>query len=74
VPQIGTFYNKQLIIFMIKNGSFDNEQIGTFYNKHIGTFYTGRCEKFIFGGCKENGNNFKSEDECERVCGSHGLY
>jgi hypothetical protein len=38
-PQIGTFYNKQLIIFMIKNGSFDNEQIGTFYNKHIGTFY-----------------------------------
>ncbi|XP_028995637.1 kunitz-type protease inhibitor 1a [Betta splendens] len=26
------------------------------------------CEKFIFGGCKENLNNYISEDECIKAC------
>ncbi|KAK2826209.1 hypothetical protein Q5P01_020423 [Channa striata] len=27
-----------------------------------------RCEKFVFGGCKENLNNYLTEDECTNAC------
>ncbi|XP_016318283.1 kunitz-type protease inhibitor 1b [Sinocyclocheilus anshuiensis] len=27
-----------------------------------------KCEKFIFGGCKENNNNYLSEQECLNAC------
>ncbi|XP_069029260.1 kunitz-type protease inhibitor 2 [Embiotoca jacksoni] len=27
-----------------------------------------RCDRFIYGGCESNGNNFKSEEECEAAC------
>ncbi|XP_055924217.1 PI-stichotoxin-She2a-like [Argiope bruennichi] len=26
------------------------------------------CVYFIYGGCMGNDNNFKTEEECERVC------
>ncbi|XP_078681744.1 uncharacterized protein LOC144916492 [Branchiostoma floridae x Branchiostoma belcheri] len=29
---------------------------------------TGQCEYFIYGGCGGNGNNFETEEECERAC------
>uniref|UniRef100_A0A1A8C985 Serine peptidase inhibitor, Kunitz type 1 a n=1 Tax=Nothobranchius kadleci TaxID=1051664 RepID=A0A1A8C985_NOTKA len=35
---------------------------------------SGKCESFNFGGCKENLNNYLSEDECSKACtgaGSH---
>ncbi|NP_001267819.1 cysteine rich BMP regulator 2 precursor [Hydra vulgaris] len=30
---------------------------------------TGTCKEFIYGGCQGNKNNFKSKDECLRLCG-----
>lgn len=29
---------------------------------------SGECEQFIYGGCEENENNFKTLDECKKVC------
>ena len=34
-----------------------------FYNKQTMT-----CQEFLFGGCKGNGNNFKTEAECQQKC------
>uniref|UniRef100_A0A8P4KRE3 Kunitz-type protease inhibitor 1 n=1 Tax=Dicentrarchus labrax TaxID=13489 RepID=A0A8P4KRE3_DICLA len=38
----------------------------------------GRCEQFVFGGCKQNNNNFLSEDECLSACrgvtGTHTVH
>jgi len=31
---------------------------------------TNTCTQFIHGGCDENGNNFKSEEECANTCSS----
>ena len=28
----------------------------------------GQCEEFVYGGCRGNGNNFKSQGDCESVC------
>lgn len=33
---------------------------------------TRRCEIFTYGGCQGNDNNFETEEECERRCGSSG--
>nr|CUU99114.1 hypothetical transcript [Hymenolepis microstoma] len=33
---------------------------------------TRRCEIFTYGGCQGNGNNFETEEECERRCGGSG--
>ena len=27
-----------------------------------------RCEQFWYGGCGGNGNNYKTQEECERHC------
>lgn len=32
-----------------------------------------KCEKFTFGGCRENLNNYLSEDECTNACASSGI-
>ena len=32
----------------------------------------GKCKEFGWGGCDPNGNNFKTEEECEQKCG--GIY
>ncbi|XP_044024129.1 kunitz-type protease inhibitor 1-like isoform X1 [Siniperca chuatsi] len=29
---------------------------------------TGSCQQFVFGGCKQNNNNFLSEEECLSAC------
>nr|ADV40357.1 putative collagen type VI alpha 3 isoform 5 [Latrodectus hesperus] len=29
----------------------------------------GKCMIFIYGGCGGNGNNFKTQEECEKTCG-----
>ncbi|XP_041351580.1 kunitz-type serine protease inhibitor HCRG21-like [Gigantopelta aegis] len=29
---------------------------------------SGKCEKFIFGGCLGNSNNFKTLEECSKLC------
>lgn len=29
-----------------------------------------RCEEFTYGGCRGNGNNFKTQIECEKRCNS----
>lgn len=29
---------------------------------------TGTCQKFVFGGCKQNKNNYLSENECMSAC------
>ncbi|XP_073488720.1 carboxypeptidase inhibitor SmCI-like [Aquarana catesbeiana] len=31
---------------------------------------TKTCKEFIFGGCDGNGNNFKTKDDCKRICKS----
>ncbi|XP_067102639.1 kunitz-type protease inhibitor 2 [Osmerus mordax] len=28
----------------------------------------GSCKPFIYGGCNANGNNFQSQEECEKTC------
>uniref|UniRef100_A0A4Q8K152 U71-Liphistoxin-Lsp1c_1 n=1 Tax=Liphistius sp. SGP-2016 TaxID=1905180 RepID=A0A4Q8K152_9ARAC len=30
----------------------------------------GTCKRFIYGGCGGNGNNFQTEEECNRKCGA----
>ncbi|CAG0880940.1 unnamed protein product [Darwinula stevensoni] len=32
---------------------------------------TGKCNLFFYGGCQGNQNNFRSMDECNRVCESY---
>lgn len=34
-----------------------------FYNND-----TGKCELFVFGGCGSNGNNFLTQEDCEKFC------
>jgi hypothetical protein len=35
---------------------------------HRWTFDGSKCFEFVYGGCKGNNNQFKSKEECERVC------
>ncbi|XP_076822790.1 kappaPI-actitoxin-Avd3b-like [Clavelina lepadiformis] len=40
---------------------------------HIRWFYNSEaasCQVFVYGGCRGNNNNFKTQEECERVCGN----
>lgn len=32
-----------------------------------------KCEMFIFGGCRDNLNNYLSEDECTNACSGSGI-
>jgi len=34
-----------------------------YYNQESGT-----CQEFVYGGCKGNGNNFETQQACERAC------
>uniref|UniRef100_A0A4Q8K5F7 U1-Liphistoxin-Lth1a_1 n=1 Tax=Liphistius thaleban TaxID=1905330 RepID=A0A4Q8K5F7_9ARAC len=34
----------------------------------------GICQSFIYGGCQGNGNNFRTKEECERVCSRRGHF
>nr|XP_042913890.1 isoinhibitor K-like isoform X2 [Parasteatoda tepidariorum] len=29
---------------------------------------SGGCKQFVYGGCQGNGNNFKTEKECQDAC------
>ncbi|PNF27026.1 hypothetical protein B7P43_G11924, partial [Cryptotermes secundus] len=29
---------------------------------------TGKCTEFKFGGCDGNGNNFRTEQQCMKIC------
>ncbi|XP_077523242.1 colostrum trypsin inhibitor-like [Amblyomma americanum] len=29
------------------------------------------CEHFVYGGCRGNGNNFRTEQECQETCEPH---
>ncbi|XP_064182107.1 kunitz-type protease inhibitor 1a isoform X1 [Anguilla rostrata] len=40
---------------------------GSFQRWHYNAV-TERCETFVFGGCKENMNNYLSEEECTKAC------
>ncbi|GFR11582.1 papilin [Trichonephila clavata] len=31
---------------------------------------TGECKRFVYGGCGGNGNNFKTEEDCQNQCGN----
>ena len=31
-----------------------------------------RCKLFVFGGCNENGNNFRTQHDCEVTCMMRG--
>ncbi|PIO14538.1 hypothetical protein AB205_0191710 [Aquarana catesbeiana] len=39
---------------------------------HVKRYYydqeTDTCKDFIYGGCEGNRNNFKTEEECKRIC------
>lgn len=32
-----------------------------------------KCEMFIYGGCRDNLNNYLSEDECNNACSGSGI-
>lgn len=32
-----------------------------------------KCEKFIFGGCRDNLNNYLSQEECTTACSGSGI-
>lgn len=48
-------------------GPCDGAKPRFYYNYH-----TQKCEQFAWGGCGGNENNFKAQDECEKVCAGFG--
>lgn len=45
-------------------GPCNGEHTAYFYDKE-----NGRCQAFLYGGCEGNANRYKTEEQCERLCG-----
>ena len=66
--------------FVAKNKN-PQSNIATILSRRIGRcraafprfyFDGARCRRFTYGGCGGNGNNFRTEGECTRVCQGGG--
>ncbi|GFY66766.1 hypothetical protein TNIN_444381 [Trichonephila inaurata madagascariensis] len=47
----------------MNKGGCQNEIRRWFYDKE-----NYACRMFVYGGCGGNGNNFETQDECEKIC------
>ncbi|KAH8347863.1 hypothetical protein KR084_001860, partial [Drosophila pseudotakahashii] len=50
--------------FLASNsGNCSENEVRWYYNSQLGL-----CDEFLYTGCGGNGNNYASEEECQREC------
>lgn len=60
---INFFIFKEICSMDKNEGACSNDSFRYYYDKE-----TRNCKPFRYGGCRGNENNFKSVNDCYRVC------
>lgn len=63
-PSVETVSKSPICYESVDSGSCNDDITAYYYDARNQT-----CQAFIYGGCEGNANRFKTEEQCERLCG-----